>query len=254
MQWLNIKTAFLRSSVFLDAPPAEQLAWLKVNAYCHDQENGGRVAGAALWDDRKWIRTADVTRDEVHSCKNLLTIEGNDVLVTEYPAEKQSEVEARRKGGAKGGRKRARNQREQQKLEAQLEAQLGTEPVDELQRKRIEEKRRESPKAPTGGLSEGELKFVSLVAEMQKTGAVSEGFTTRTAADLWHGHAIPARPDDPAVIRHLVAEASAMSGKIGSPGDWMRKRVEKLNAAPKEATKKMIDGLLNDAGPGAGEM
>ena len=96
MNWLNINLANLRSPAYLGATPVERATWLQTLAYCVDQENGGRIAGAALWKDRQWQQTCGVTAREVRAATRLITIEGDDVRVAFFPLEKQTEVQARR--------------------------------------------------------------------------------------------------------------------------------------------------------------
>jgi hypothetical protein len=63
-----------------------------VLAYCCEQENGGRLAGAAWWKDRQWQQVCGVTAREVRNASRLIVIEGEDVVVLAYPAAKEAEV------------------------------------------------------------------------------------------------------------------------------------------------------------------
>lgn len=96
MDWINLRTTFLRSAAYMGSRPIERATWLNVLAYCTEQENGGRIPGAASWKDRQWQQCCGVTAREVRSATKLLTIEAGDVLVAAYSADKEAEVKARR--------------------------------------------------------------------------------------------------------------------------------------------------------------
>lgn len=106
MDWINLRTTFLRSAAYMGSRPIERATWLNVLAYCTEQENGGRIPGAAAWKDRQWQQCCGVTAREVRSATKLLTIEGDDVLVAAYSAEKEAEVKARRVQAGVASRRR----------------------------------------------------------------------------------------------------------------------------------------------------
>ena len=106
MNWLNIHLATLRSPVYLGSAPVERATWLQLLAYCADQENGGCIAGAALWKDRQWQQTCGVMAREVRAASRLVSIEGNDVRVLFYPVDKEAEVQAKRQAGKERAGKR----------------------------------------------------------------------------------------------------------------------------------------------------
>ncbi len=103
MNWLNIHTSTLRTPEFISSEPVERATWLCVLSYSAEQENGGRLLGAAHWTDRQWQQTCGVTRLEVREAVKLLRIDGDDVLVAFYPDDKEKEVRARRLNGRNGG-------------------------------------------------------------------------------------------------------------------------------------------------------
>jgi hypothetical protein len=111
MNWLNINVSTLRSQEFIGSAPAERAAWLCVLGYSVDQENGGRLVGAAKWKDRQWQQTCGVTLREVRAARLLLHTDGEDIVVQFYPREKEIEVQAKREaarlGGLKSGQVRA---------------------------------------------------------------------------------------------------------------------------------------------------
>jgi hypothetical protein len=104
MDWLNIHRSTLGAGEFLGCDPVQRATWLCLLAYCADQENGGFIAGAAEWGDRKWQQVVRITRDEAHTkCPLWEWIDG-DLVVWSYPVEKEAEVRRNRENGGKGGR------------------------------------------------------------------------------------------------------------------------------------------------------
>ena len=103
MNWLNIELRTIRSPEYVGSSPTERATWLSVLAYCADQENGGRISGAAGWKDRQWQQVCGVTAREVRAATRLILIDGADVIAFAYPVEKEAEVMARRQAGREGG-------------------------------------------------------------------------------------------------------------------------------------------------------
>lgn len=103
MIWLNIKLSTVRSPEYIGSSPAERGTWLSVLAFCADQENGGRIVGAALWKDRQWQQACGVTLREVRASSRLIRIEGEDVVVVFYPIEREIDVQFKRTAGRMGG-------------------------------------------------------------------------------------------------------------------------------------------------------
>jgi hypothetical protein len=94
MQWLNIHIAKqLRCPACVGSSPSELGTWLLCLAYCCEQENGGRIAGAAKWKDRQLQRAIGITLAEVRAADRLLTLEGDDILVNGYPDTKVANVQ-----------------------------------------------------------------------------------------------------------------------------------------------------------------
>jgi len=96
VNWLNIEISKLRAPEYIGHEPPQRAAWIQVLAWCCEQENGGRIPGAAEWGDRRWMQTCGVTRKEVQAAKGLLNFEGDDLTVWGYSTEKQDEVQQRR--------------------------------------------------------------------------------------------------------------------------------------------------------------
>ncbi|HEY3901122.1 MAG TPA: hypothetical protein VGM54_21090 [Chthoniobacter sp.] len=113
MNWLNLEIRTLRSPEYIGSEPVERATWLNLLAYCCEQENGGRLLGAASWKDRQWQQVCGVTAREVQRAPRLIRIEGDDVVVFAYPAAKEDEVrlkrEQAREAGIRSGAARARH-------------------------------------------------------------------------------------------------------------------------------------------------
>lgn len=113
MNWLNLHVEVLDSQEFLGATPIERATWLCLQRYCIGQENGGRIEGASRWKDRKWQQVVRVTGKEVASECELWSWDGDDLVVTFYPSEKEDEVRHRREiaksNGNRGGRPKKTN-------------------------------------------------------------------------------------------------------------------------------------------------
>jgi hypothetical protein len=99
MHWINLHTSVLRAPEFIGSEPVSRATWLSLLGYCVDQENGGRIEGAAVWKDRQWQQTAGVTAEEVRSSAPLVKVQGADVIVWSYPQEKEVEVRRLREIG-----------------------------------------------------------------------------------------------------------------------------------------------------------
>lgn len=104
MRWLNLEVSIVRREEYVSSEPTERATWFNVLAYSCEQENSGRIVGAANWKDRQWQQTCGVTFKEVRSAPQLLVWEGDDLLVMFYPIEKQAELEAKREAGRAGGK------------------------------------------------------------------------------------------------------------------------------------------------------
>jgi hypothetical protein len=131
MNWINLRTETLRSPEFANAKPGAIETWLKVMAYCCEQENGGCILDGCSWNDRAWLMCCGVTKAEIEAANPLVYDDGAAVFVTAFPDEKQAEVQAKRKAGKHGGKASGKARREAQLqpvlqpvLEADNEAQL----------------------------------------------------------------------------------------------------------------------------------
>lgn len=143
MNWLNLHTATLRAPEYIGSEPVARATWLNVLAYCCEQENGGRIIGAATWKDRQWQQTCGVTAQEVREAALLLTIDGDDVLIWRYPDEKESEVQRMRALG--------RSTSEKKREAARKNGSLGGRTQQETQRKNPTEPNENNPTEPIEG-------------------------------------------------------------------------------------------------------
>lgn len=80
MRWLNIEVSTLRKPELVGYPPAVIGTWLRVLAWCFDQENGGQIVGGAGWGNRLWAVTCGVRSREVRAAGALLRVEGSGAL------------------------------------------------------------------------------------------------------------------------------------------------------------------------------
>jgi len=103
MRWINTDVSTLRAPAFIGSSPAERGTWFCVLGHSVEQENGGRVENASEWKDRQWQQTCGVTRREVRAASRLLTWDGDDLIVSYYPIEKELEVKGKREAGRIGG-------------------------------------------------------------------------------------------------------------------------------------------------------
>ena len=99
MHWLNIHTSTLDSAEFLCATPLEQATWLKLLRYCAGQENSGVIRGSSRWPDRHWQQLVRVKLRDVRRECGLWERDGDDLKVKFYPADKELEVQAKRRAG-----------------------------------------------------------------------------------------------------------------------------------------------------------
>ena len=126
MTWVNIPIEFFMSEQFRGSEPIDRATWFALNGYCHSQENGGVIRGAASWADRKWQQIAAVTLEEVLRKSDLWSWdEQGNLHLHAYPTEKETEVQhlrsigklttpakqnAARENGKRGGRPRNQDQ------------------------------------------------------------------------------------------------------------------------------------------------
>jgi hypothetical protein len=106
MLYINIPIDALTSSEYRRSKPVKRATWLNLLGHCCQQENSGRIVGAALWEDREWQQVAAVTLEEVRMESSLWSWQGDDLIVWAYPIEQETVLKKKREGGAKGAAKR----------------------------------------------------------------------------------------------------------------------------------------------------
>jgi hypothetical protein len=99
MNWINIRVEFLQGEAFRGCEPTDRATWLCLLGYCHSQENRGVLVNCRDWPDRKWQQVVAVTKEEVNRVCGLWFWDGDDLVVREYPVEKQAEIAAKREAG-----------------------------------------------------------------------------------------------------------------------------------------------------------
>jgi hypothetical protein len=127
MEWLNLRTSTLNAPEYVGCEPRARATWLSVSLWSALQENGGRVAGAKRWKDRQWQQTCGVSLREVNDADPLLTWDAEDLIVWNYPRDKQEVVSINREVGRLGGLASARARAEKARLLASVQADGSTE-------------------------------------------------------------------------------------------------------------------------------
>lgn len=110
MEWLNLHSSVLDSPEFVGEEPVNQATWIKLQRFCIGQENGGRIEACRAWKDRKWQQLVRVTKREVETESELWAWDGDDLIVSFYPVDKETEVQTNRLNGKKGGRPKKETQ------------------------------------------------------------------------------------------------------------------------------------------------
>lgn len=161
MNWLNLETKTLRTAEFIGAEPTERATWLCILAYCCEHENQGRLSNCRNWKSRQWQQLCGVTIEEVYAECDLWEWQGDDLVVSFYPIDKEAEVKGKRDSaranGRKGGRPKKTNGGNPEKPTL-----VPTSETQKNQRCKAERKGKEGegkekgknipPKSPTGDL------------------------------------------------------------------------------------------------------
>ncbi len=108
MNYLNLEVSVLHAREFVDSTPRQQSCWLRMLLWSVQQENGGRITGAASWTNRIWTQTCGVLLKDVKSTAQLWSWNGSDLLLLFYPNHQEAVVRGKRKvartNGMLGGR------------------------------------------------------------------------------------------------------------------------------------------------------
>lgn len=187
MEWLNIHIAqHLRSPSAIGSTPAELGTWLRVMAYCAEQENGGRITGGALWKDRQWQQLCAVTMRELRAADRLIAFDGDDVVVNGYDREKEAEVVRSRRRARNGAMARWGHRAGAQadaRACARADAQASAEQEGEVE----EERNRKAPASPpspasTTPTTAPRIHRVDLIDKAQAAAALTSGDIERLLA------------------------------------------------------------------------
>ncbi len=108
MDWLNLHSSVLDSPECLRCDPVRRATWVWLLRYCIGQENSGTIIGCKSWGDTTWQQLCRVRLREVNMESPLWSWDGDNMVVSFYPSEKQAEVQAKRESGKKGGRPKAK--------------------------------------------------------------------------------------------------------------------------------------------------
>jgi len=108
MHFFNLYIPNLRAQEYVSSEPNQRATWLNVSAFCCEQENGGRIVGAAKWTERQWM-TCGVTKREATHCEPLVTFDGDDAVVWAYPENSEKAAQVKRLNGRRGGLAKAAN-------------------------------------------------------------------------------------------------------------------------------------------------
>lgn len=106
MQWFNLHIPLLKSDEFSEAEPWEVGVWLRLMAYCCDQENGGKILGCSDWSEKKWLITCGVEKEDLQKPSQLWTwavAQPGVLWVHSYPGSVEDRVRKARYAAQKGG-------------------------------------------------------------------------------------------------------------------------------------------------------
>lgn len=137
MNWFNLRISLLHAPEYVGCEPVARATWLNLSIYCCEQENGGRIRNCREWKCRQWQQTAGVTLSEINASGPLVEWDGDDIILWNYPIEREEEVRLLRESGRKGGKSKSERKIEAARLNgakrkpSQTQATLGLEPKQE---------------------------------------------------------------------------------------------------------------------------
>lgn len=103
MEYINLTITQLGVEAYRRSSLTDRGVWLTLLGYCVQQENGGRIAGVARWDEWDCLQVLGIPQRELDGEHRLWKFDGDDLLVEFYPLAKQREVQAKRRAGRRGG-------------------------------------------------------------------------------------------------------------------------------------------------------
>lgn len=104
MQWLNLSVSDLASPTVRRSDMQDRGVWITLLAYCVQQENSGRIAGAQAWTEWDCLQVLGIPAAMLEGTHTLWHYENGDLLVYSYPAAKQKEVTDKRRAARRGNR------------------------------------------------------------------------------------------------------------------------------------------------------
>lgn len=212
VNWLNLRTIWLREPEFIGSEPTARATWFCVLSHCCELENHGRIKGARSWKDRQWQQTCGVTLQEVDSAAPLLTWDGEDLIVWRYPTEKQTEVQHLREAGGKKTQRKARS--------ARLNGALGGRPSSVNNPTTTQHETEQEPnKKPIEGEGEGELEIEE---ECTRAQVISETHGAENGNPRVIGTPVDPLPDEDCQTTELMTLAQAVAVGINQqiPADF----------------------------------
>ena len=193
MEWLNLHTRILDSQEVIGSDPVERGTWLMLLRFCIGQENGGVIAECKNWKDRKWQQLVRVTQKEISTMSDLWAWSGENLVVTHYPIDKETEVQANRENGKRGGRPRKETEKKPPALIPVTESVNPSENSQETTRRQISETERKGigKEGERNGREEkkitrGDVCSLDEALEFARA-CVMPPISTKCAAD-WHDH------------------------------------------------------------------
>lgn len=260
MNWLNLEIRTLRSPTYMGSDPVERATWLNLLAHCCEQENGGRIAGAALWKDRQWQQMCGVTAREVARATRLVSIEAEDVLVWGYDLNKEAEVQhmreigksksdrksaASRVNGQNGGRPKTQRKTENNPTENPTKENLDN--PTETHRKEVEGERKGKELEKEEEKENGPLASAKADGKKRKSNAVSEELESEKSEHAqfiaeWMayfsartGQRYPFQPRDAKAVKILLKHFEKELGE-GTPKEKAKRFIKAVHAAKKRTS------------------
>jgi len=102
-----MRVANMRAPEYTGCNMVERATWWHLNAYCAEQENGGRICGCRSWGDNRWQQAAQLKKAEAHHPCPLWSWDGEDLVVWRYPSDQEESFHAKREGNSLGGQSRS---------------------------------------------------------------------------------------------------------------------------------------------------
>lgn len=105
MNWFKVEIAQVNGPPFTEAEDDELGTWLRLYAYCAEQENGGRIAGAKRMSARAMMRALGVDAETLQqSPETLWRWDGDDLLIEGYNHAQEEKCRSLRERAATGGK------------------------------------------------------------------------------------------------------------------------------------------------------